>query len=60
MAVQATSPLRAGTMLVGLPVMTAIYGIGRGVSLARDARRRLGISDEMRTPAAARVVRRDS
>jgi hypothetical protein len=44
---------------VGLPFLTAIYGIGRGVSLYRDADRGLGIADQMRSPPVARVMRGD-
>jgi hypothetical protein len=38
---------------------TAIYGVGRGVSLHVSTRRRLGILDRMRQPAPARVVQRN-
>jgi len=43
-----------------LMIGTAIFGLGRGVSLLVSARRRLGILGQMGQAAAARVVQGNS
>jgi len=56
-AAVASASGRMVTIFVMLPLVTAIYGLGRGTWMHRDARRRLGVADRMRQPPPARVVR---
>ena len=51
--------MRTWFLVRGLPVITAIYGLGRGIGLRRDARRRLAVTEQMQRLPAARVVQRD-
>jgi len=56
-AALAMLPRKVQVLAPLLLAATAIYGSGRGVSLYFYARRRIGILERMRQPAAARVVR---
>jgi len=56
-AAVASASGRTVAIFVMLPLVTAIYGLGRGTWMRRDARRRLGVADRMRQPPPARVVR---
>ena len=47
----------SSTKLAIVLLLAAVYGVGRGVWLLFDARRRLALAERMRTPPAARVVR---
>jgi hypothetical protein len=51
--------MRTWFLVRGLPVITAIYGLGRGIGQRRDARRRLAVTEQMQRLPAARVVQRD-
>jgi len=51
--------MRTWFLVRGLPVITAIYGLGRGIGLRRDARGRLAVTEQMQRLPAARVVQRD-
>ena len=51
--------MRTWFLVRGLPVITAIYGLGRGIGLRRDARGRLAVTEQVQRLPAARVVQRD-